>query len=752
MKTLLSLIALTLVHTLMCQTIEISGTVMSMDNPVPFATLIAPDHNLSASSDSEGHFTLLIPHDTIKLMVSAIGFNESLIFLKPSTSPVIIKLTPRAEELNEVVISGNLKAVSKSASAVPVEVYSSDFLLTNPSSSIFESLQNINGVKPTLNCAVCATGDIRINGLEGPYTMVLIDGMPSVSGLATVYGLSGIPQSLIERVEIVKGPASTLYGSEAVAGLINVITKKPGLAPRFSADVRTSSWGEINADLGTKFNIGEKLTNLTGLNIFSYSNPIDNNGDSFTDLTLQKRFSVFNKLNIKRASQKAFTVSGRLFYEDRWGGSMNWTPENRGGNQIYGESIKTQRWEVFGEYEFNTTEDLKLQFSANHHTQDSYYGTMSYKADQSIFFNQLIWNKAISNTHSLTAGAALRRTTYDDNTTATLFESENAPALTWLPGIFIQDEIYIKPNLQLLTGLRADHHSAHGTILSPRANLKWNSKNKRTILRLSAGNGFRVANVFTEDHAALTGARDVVFLNELNPERSWNTNLNVVKSFLTKKDIFITLDASAFYTYFNNRIIPDYDTDPNLIIYDNLEGYSVSKGLTANVDIDLPSGLDITAGATLMDVSLVEDGIKTDQLFTEDFTAVWGISYTIERLNLTANYTGNLYSPMRLPLLGDLDPRDEYSPWYSIQNIKLSMPLSKRIEIYGGVKNLLNYLPPANSIARAFDPFDNGVQFNENGQVVPTASNPNGLSFDAAYVYASNQGINGYLGLIFNLD
>jgi len=123
-------------------------------------------------------------------------------------------------DLNEVVISGTLKEVTKLESPVPVEVYTSKFFKANPTPSIFEALQNINGVRPQLNCNICNTGDIHINGLEGPYTMILIDGMPIVSGLSTVYGLSGIPQALIDRVEIVKGPASTLYGSEAVGGLI----------------------------------------------------------------------------------------------------------------------------------------------------------------------------------------------------------------------------------------------------------------------------------------------------------------------------------------------------------------------------------------------------------------------------------------------------------------------------------------------------------------------------------------------------
>src|SRR5690606_13303543 len=136
--------------------------------------------------------------------------------------------------LEEVVVSGTLKQVSKLDSPIPVEVVTSKIFQANPAPTIFESLQNINGVRPQINCSVCNTGDIHINGLEGPYTMVLIDGLPIVSGLSTVYGLNGIPQALIERVEIVKGPASTLYGSEAVGGLINIITKSPSSAPTFN--------------------------------------------------------------------------------------------------------------------------------------------------------------------------------------------------------------------------------------------------------------------------------------------------------------------------------------------------------------------------------------------------------------------------------------------------------------------------------------------------------------------------------------
>ena len=157
------------------------------------------------------------------------------------------------------MITGTMREVSRPESPVPIEVYSHKFFRSNPAPNLFESLQYMNGIRPQLNCNVCNTGDIQINGMQGPYTMVLIDGMPIVSGLATVYGLSGIPQSLIERVEVVKGPASTLYGSEAVGGLINIITKKPTAAPVFSADIFSTSWAEINTDIAAKWKAEKKI-------------------------------------------------------------------------------------------------------------------------------------------------------------------------------------------------------------------------------------------------------------------------------------------------------------------------------------------------------------------------------------------------------------------------------------------------------------------------------------------------------------
>ncbi|SDD84477.1 outer membrane receptor for ferrienterochelin and colicins [Algoriphagus faecimaris] len=731
------------------------GSISSKGEPVEFASILIKGQSEGTMSDSLGQFSLKIKDTSIlTLQVSRLGFKTLQRQVDPSSDSELLNL--ELEELDasldEVVVSGTLEQVSRSNSPVPVEVYKDGFFKANPTPSIFESLQTINGVRPQINCNICNTGDIHINGLEGPYTMILIDGMPIVSGLATVYGLSGIPQSLVDRIEIVKGPASTLYGSEAVGGLINVITKNSAKAPVLSVDYFGTTWSEHNLDLGLKTVWGRRVQSLTGLNMFTYDRPVDNNGDGMTDLTLAKRFSIFQKLSWDRKSKKEMNIAGRFVYEDRWGGQMDWTPEARGGDKIYGESIFTQRWELFGNYELPVAQKINFQFSANGHDQNSAYGDMLYLANQTIAFGQLTWNQSFSN-HQLLSGVAYRYTYYDDNTPATRqFESdENAPSIIHLPGVFIQDEIHISDQSKLLLGVRSDFNSRHGMIFSPRLNYKLQSEDQSTVFRFSLGNGFRVANVFTEDHAALTGAREVVFAEELNPEQSWNTNVNLVKKIYTDEGDFISFDASAFYTHFSNRIVPDYESNPNQIIYANLDGEATSAGFSLNSTLALRNGFEGNLGFTLMDVSLDQNGQRIRQLLTERFSAVWNLGYTFPLLGLQLNYTGNLYSPMRLPLLGELDQRSSESPWWSIQNIQLTKKINDRWELYGGVKNLLNFTPPANSIVRAFDPFDRGVEFGADGSVLPTPSNPQALTFDPTYMFAPNQGIRGFFGVRYTV-
>ena len=729
---------------------SLKGSVTADGMPLQQVNIVLKKTDKTTISDENGNYFIKnIAPGNYDIVASYTGLRSESknITITDSTELVVDFYLRENNTLDEVVITGTLKPVSRLESPVPVEVYKPVFFKKNPTANIFEALQNVNGVRPQLNCNVCNTGDIHINGLEGPYTLVLIDGMPIVSGLSTVYGLSGIPNSLLERIEIVKGPASSLYGSEAVGGLINIITKNPKNAPLFSADAFATDWGELNVDIGFKANVGKTASVLTGINYFNYSNPIDNNNDNFTDLTLQDRISVFQKWNINRKSNKLFSMAGRFFYEDRWGGEMQWKKKHRGGNEVYGESIYTKRWELLGAYELPISEKMLFSYSYTDHDQNSVYGDIPYMAKQRIGFGQLTWDKKLKK-HDLLFGTALRYQYYDDNTTATVKEDIN-----WIPSLFVQDEIAFNDKHKVLLGARYDYNNNHGSIFTPRLAYKWKI-NDNNILRFNTGTGFRIVNLFTEEHAALTGSREVIVLEELKPERSFNANLNYLKKIYTKNGNFIGLETTAWYTRFSNSIIPDYDTNPNQIIYKNLDGYAVTKGISTNVDMVFNNGLKMILGATYMDVSKTENNTTTQQILTEKISATWAISYRINKLFLDVDYTGNLYGPMRLPLLGDLDPRKQYSPTWSIQNIQFTFNKFKNLELYAGVKNLLNWTPNKGNpfiIARANDPFDKNVQYDTNGNVQATPDNPYALTFDPGYVYGPNQGIRSFFGLRYSL-
>lgn len=727
----------------------VSGRVVNAGKPVANATIAVKQPAQSVITDSLGYFTICQPGITkVQFRVSSVGYataTREVDIAGMDTSTLLIELAPLHQDMAEVVITGTMKEIRRTESPVPVEIITPKLFQKNPTPSLFEAIGMVNGVQPQLNCNVCNTGDIHINGMEGPYTMILIDGMPIVSALSTVYGLNGIPNSMVERIEVVKGPASSLYGSEAMGGIINVITKNPLKAPLVSADVFATSWKEYSVDAATTLKLG-KATGLLGINYFNYHNPLDKNGDGFTDLTIQNRISVFNKWSFKRKENRVASIAARYVHENRWGGEMNWNKNWRGSDSIYGESIYTNRVEWISMYQLPIKEKIMTQLSYNLHKQDSWYGITPYMAEQQVFFAQAYWDKQWGTKHNFLLGGSYRYTYYDDNTPGTASQNgaRNQPARTPLPGVFIQDEWTITGKHVLLAGYRYDYDIHHGSVHSPRIAYKWSINSNNTI-RASTGTGYRVVNLFTEDHAALTGAREVVITEKLNPEKSYNATVNYVLK-VPLRDAFLGFDLTGFYSYFTNKIVGDFDTDPRKIIYDNLNGHAVSEGFSLNADATFAFPLKILAGITWMNVYQVEGKNnkpfeKTIQLNAPEWSGNFVVTYTFPH-QFIVDITGKWDGPMRLPIQ-PRDYRPEYSPWFCIANVQLTKKFSSGIEIYGGVKNLFNFVPD-DPIMRPFDPFNKTAN--------DPVTNPNGYTFDPSYNYAPLQGLRGFVGVRYNLS
>lgn len=734
---------------------------LTSENGATFDTITSPEGVFSFSNLPQGQYTI---------EARSMGFKTNARSLSvPTNETVRLALEESMLTMDEVVVTGTMHQTYVSASPVKVEVVTSDRIetfLPAASTSILEGISLINGVQEVVACGVCFTNNISINGLPGAYTAVLMDGSPIYGNLASVYGLNGIPSMLIDRFEVIKGPSSTLYGSEAVAGVINIITKEPASQPAFAVDLMATSHYETFGNLSVAPNIGN-TNGFIGVNYGYVDHFDDQNNDGFSDLINFDRVSLFSKWNISRPSNKRFNLSAKYYYEDRRNGVEDYLSDQnyrelRGSDEIYGESIYTHRAELFGTYELPFSSQMRIDYSLSSHKQDSYYGSDHYKASQRIAFTNLIWNTQLLQ-HTLTMGATARYQTYDDNTTATESVesnglSTNAPDEQFIPGIFLQDEWDITKSLTSLLGVRMDHYKDHQLIVSPRLSMK-QQMGAWTTLRANFGTGFRIVNLFTEDHAFVTGQREVIIAEELEPEESYNGSLNLNHVF-TLGSSQGAVDFDAYFTYFTNKITPDYEAD-GTIVYNNLDGHSVSKGLGLTIQQEFTFPLSVTLGMNVQRVTetnistafeedennnLQEIDLKEtrDIEYAPHWTGVYTANYLLKKWNASLSYSVNVTGPMALPEVFDLDdngePLSEARPTtstpFAIHRLQISKEVRQHLSMYIGLDNVFNYMQSWSPLVGTNDP-NAAIGFSD--------------SFDTAYAYSPIHGRELYFGIKWEL-
>ena len=740
------------------QSTEIKGTVNSDFGLLSYASVIVLDSDLGVIADENGNFNLKLDLSVHKtLLITFLGYVPKKISLNnPSLDLNSLKIILEEDinGLNEVVVTGSLKEEYVTDSPVKVNVITSkkiNSFIPSAGANITEIVQLVNGAQEVIACGVCYTNSISINGLEGPYTSVLLDGIPMYGNLASVYGLNGIPNMIIDRLEIVKGPSSTLYGSEAVAGVINILTKDPREQPFFSLDTQVITSNESFVNLALTPNIGKSYGYL-GVNWDRNSNFEDYNNDGFGDDINLTRLSIFNKWNVYRESKKEFVISARYYFEDRRNGVKEYLRNNnykkiRGNSKIYGESIYTNRFELFGKYEFAFTEGFEMNYSFSKHDQNSYYGSDYYQANQDIFFTQLTLDRNYGN-HDLLFGASIKNNLYDDNTIATesvvngTIINNNSNQL--IPGLLIQDQYKPSDKISLIGGLRIDHFNEHGFIYAPSFHLKYNP-GEWLSLRLNAGTGFRLVNLFTEDHAFITGQREVKILEELNPEESKSLifNANYIYTGLSGSG---NIDLDLFYTYFSNKIIPNYDNQ-NFIIYENSDGHAYSKGISGALNHTFLNGVSFSLTFNHQIVRYTEIENNQDSFFDMEHSPKWSGGFNIKipvnkkwSINSSSNYTG----VMQLPTVFEMSDKGEISSVarptkskpFSIHNINIDGILNNQNEIYFGILNVFNFRQKESPLVGYNDP-----------------NHQKGFSpyFDTSYAYAPNKGRELFIGYRLNI-
>jgi outer membrane receptor for ferrienterochelin and colicins len=722
--------------------------------------------NHFTTSDYNGYFKLEnIPYGQYNFQATYVGsspykeivtidreaIDMGLLHMRLST--VLTEAVVVADRLRDLCCNPACCAVERLAPTVATKLIVDPDILNkiNSPNNLVEALTLVSGVQEEVACGVCFTNTISINGLPGQYTAVLIDGTPMYGNLAAVYGLNGLPTTMIERIEITKGPSSTVFGSEAVAGVINIITKNPSEEPLISLDIRGTSHLESFNNISMAQQWG-KWSSMIGVSHAYVGSNHDDNGDGFGDLINLDRVSAFAKLTLKRPKNRRFSLFARYYYEDRRNGVEEFVTDRnyidlRGDDEIYGESIFTQRWELLGTYDLPTKEYIKLDYSFSGHYQDSYYGSDYYAATQYVGFTNLNWNKYHKG-HGITAGLTLRYQYYDDNTVATADSvAQNGNAHQFIPGIYVQDAWDVSRKLAFLYGCRLDYYHNHGFIPAPRFNLKY-QPSPWTTLRLNTGTGFRIVNLFTEDHAFVTGSRQVEITEQLQPERSYNASLNFNHVFALGKSQG-NFNVDAFYTYFSNAIFPDY-SDASKIVYKNLEGYAQTRGFSLGYSQQMTFPLSWSLSANMQWASQTQ---KDEQgnwnssplEYAPLYTANWNLQYEYRPWKLTFAYSGNLTGNMALPEVYEVDDqgtvsnsaRPTTSKPFSIQNFQVTKLFAEHhFTIYAGIQNLLDYRQQISPL----------VGYND-----PNAAAGFSDFFDTAYAYSPIHGREFYLGIRWQL-
>lgn len=499
---------------------------------------------------------------------------------------------------------------------------------------------------------------------------------------------------------------------------------------------------EVNTDFTASFKAGKAHSLLT-VSTENFNTKWDIDKDNFTDIPLINRVNVFNKWSAEGKKSSAITVYGRYLFESRFGGEKQFTFNRRGSNQVYGEVITTHQWQTGLSYKLPSKENFLLLADYSGHQQNAFFGGNSYDGLQQNAFTQFTWNKRIDKVNELLIGASYRLYHFQDNSPLTTADLNGIEPIVHTAGIFFEDDISFLRYHRLVLGARFDYTTRGKSIVTPRINYRWNSKNEKNILRIGAGTGYRFPNLLNEGFGAINGSRTIEIDEPLKPESAVNVTTNYMRIQPFKTGL-LTLDVGFYYTRFFNYIDPDYDEDPAVIEYSNSDLGTTSWGFNFYSEFNFNFPLKVGAGFTYNNMFEVEieNGEKENERppHTPDLVANYYLSYNFPVPQLSIDLTGTIVSPMALSTVPG-DERPEKSPWYTIQNIQLTKKFRKGFELYLGLKNFFNFIQKE-PILRPFDPFNRFTDID----------NPNNYRFDTTYGFTTTRGITGFVGFRYTLS
>ncbi|OUR94378.1 TonB-dependent receptor [Flavobacteriales bacterium 34_180_T64] len=727
---------------------SISGMVMEANDKneqigLPGANVYWLDTAVGVVTDIDGEFVIPYKKSYTKLVISYVGFTTDTLTI---TEPNVIQhwLRP-SSELGEVTVTSRKQATAKSyLKAQNVFTVSSKELLKAACCNLSESFETNPSIDVNFADAISGTRQIKMLGLTSPYILIATENIPSIRGASQAYGLSFIPGTWVQSIQITKGAGSVVNGYESIAGQINAELQKPTLDDQLFVNAYANANGRI--ELNTHLNT--KVSNRWSTGLYLHGNrrdkKFDKNNDSFLDMPLAKQINVMNRWQYTNA-EKGFVsfINFRFLNDEKQTGQVSFNPDtDKLTTNAWGSEIDTRRFEVSAKLGYVNPEipyqTVGFQVAFSSHNQDSYFGLNAYDILHNSIYTNAIYNTIIGDSrHKVKMGLSYTYDHYDEMVN-TLDYGRNE----YSAGTFFE---YSYDNLEALTvtaGLRIDTHNLLGTFVTPRVHARYTPWEK-SALRASFGRGKRSANIFTENQRMFATSRTINILNTsgeiygLDPEIAWNYGVSFLQGFnLFNRKADFTLDY--YRTDFQNQVVVDYE-NPQEVNFYNLNGDSYANSFQAELNYNVLANVDLRLAYKYYDVKTQYNSGKLIKPLTPKHRVFANASYETHlkegeqshwKFDATFNWLGEqrFSSTETNPIQYQLPKQ---TPTLATLNTQITKVFSRKFEVYLGGENITN-VKQNNPIVGTDDPF--------------------GSHFDTTFVYGPIFGSSYYAGLRFKIE
>ena len=551
---------------------------------LPGATVVWKGTTVGTMTDQFGFFKLPALNLGDTLQVSMIGY-ETVGLVYTGWDYLDIPLEPGIF-LNEAQVEARRSTTSISLlDPLNIQQLNRKELAKAACCNLSEAFETNASVDASFTDAVTGTRQIRMLGLDGKYTQLLVDNLPGPRGLNVVQGLSFIPGPWIDNISISKGTGSVINGYESITGQINVAMRNPENAEPLHINLYVSGDGRLEWNHVSRHQVNRRWSTalLSHAELGTAIN--DRNNDTFLDTPLKRDLVFRNEWKFRgdRGIRGEYAFSSVMM--NRLAGQASAFSDSNSPFELLQPSLedtdssspwtaatKISRLEASAKTGFvfpaKSWQSIGTQFFASTHTQEHKFGNRSYEGTEDYFRGIFLFSGIINNTdHKFTTGVSF---VYDDfNEIGTWgaefdeWDSENdtISRTEIVPGAFFEYTWTAGERLVVVAGLRGDHHNLYGNFASPRLHVRY-SLAEETSIKLVAGRGFRTANVFMEQLGSWASNRRWNIQPDLAPEVATNLGLNLVSKFrLNSRDASPSLDG--YFTNFDNRIIVDlYNSSP----------------------------------------------------------------------------------------------------------------------------------------------------------------------------------------------